>query len=149
MRVESVRKEDLEEILSVQYLSYQPEAEAYRNFRIQPLTETLTVLEEQYEIGTFLKLCDDDGRILGSVRGYLEDDIFQIRKVFVHPCHRRKGYGTMLLRAMEEMFADHKKQLFAPVRMEDATHFFEKNGYLKVKKQRVSINMEFYYLEKK
>ena len=42
-------KEDLKEILELQYLAYQSEAALFGGKKIPPLTETLEELEAEYE----------------------------------------------------------------------------------------------------
>lgn len=42
-------KEDLENILQLQYHCYRSEAELYQDESIQPLTQTLADIEQEYE----------------------------------------------------------------------------------------------------
>ena len=64
---------DLPAILDLQDLAYQTEAARFGRNDIQPLTETLDELKQQYESGIFLKFVEDDGSITGSVRAYSKD----------------------------------------------------------------------------
>ena len=60
-------KEDLKEILDLQYLAYQSEAALFGNKDIPPLKETLPELEEEFKNGIVLKMVSEDGRIIGDL----------------------------------------------------------------------------------
>jgi len=62
--------EDLKEILDLQYLAYQSEAELFGNKDIPPLKQTLDEVIEEFNSGTILKMTGDDGVIIGSVRAH-------------------------------------------------------------------------------
>ncbi len=59
---------DAAQILSLQKLAYQSEAEIYNDCKIPPLTQTLEEVESKFTDHIFLKAVED-GRIIGSVRG--------------------------------------------------------------------------------
>ena len=94
MIITKATKEDLSEILQLQYLSYQSEAKLLNNFDIPPLKQTLQEVQNEYDNGTRLKVLDDNNRIIGSVRGYIENGTLYIGKLFVHPFWQGKGIGT-------------------------------------------------------
>lgn len=48
MKIEKANKNDLKEILDLQYLAYETEGALYHNDAIQPLTQTLEELEEEF-----------------------------------------------------------------------------------------------------
>ena len=82
MIITKATKEDLSEILQLQYLSYQSEAKLLNNFDIPPLKQTLQEVQNEYDNGTILKVLDDNNRIIGSVRGYIENGTLYIGKLF-------------------------------------------------------------------
>jgi len=67
-KIAKADRADLEEILSLQYLAYQSEAALFGNTDIPPLNETIAEVEDEYEQGLILKLTDEEGNIIGSVR---------------------------------------------------------------------------------
>ena len=86
MKVCKADKEDLNEILQLQYLAYQSEAALFGTKDIPPLKQTLEEVEAEYDAGVILKMIPDEGtncdgevvgafgsaegtRIIGSVRG--------------------------------------------------------------------------------
>lgn len=59
---------DLQEILQLQYLSYQSEAALFGTQDIPPLKQTLDEVSREYQDGIILKMTDDTGKIIGSIR---------------------------------------------------------------------------------
>ena len=59
MIITKATKEDLSEILQLQYLSYQSEAKLLNNFDIPPLKQTLQEVQNEYDNGTRLKVLDE------------------------------------------------------------------------------------------
>ena len=85
MKICRATKEDLPQILDLQYLAYQSEAEYLNNYNIPPLKQTLDELEEEFENKIILKAISDENKIIGSVRGNLQDNTVYIGKLMVHP----------------------------------------------------------------
>ena len=92
--IEKAQKEDLKEILKLQHLAYQSEAKLFGDMDIPPLKQTIEEVDEEFEKGTFLKVVDDSGAIIGSVRAYEENGTIYIGKVMVHPKMQKQGIGT-------------------------------------------------------
>ena len=85
---------DLPEILALQRLAFQTEAEILQDWTIQPLTETLEEVQQEFEAGPVLKACDEKtGQIVGSIRGRVKDGTLFFAKLVVHPDFRRQGIG--------------------------------------------------------
>lgn len=101
MQIMRADRNDLEEILKLQYLAYQSEAQLVNDFNIQSLTQTLEELMDEYEKGVIYKAVDDKEQIIGSVRGYVRDGTIHIGKLMVHPNFQGRGIGTSLLRHIE------------------------------------------------
>ena len=139
---------DLQEILELQYLAYQSEARLFKNKDIPPLKETLDELTEEFNNGVIFKMTID-GRIIGSVRAYELQGTVCIGKLMVHPDYRRRGYGSMLLKAVEKSFPGMRYELFTSTRSEDNIRLYEKSGYQIFKRRKINDELEFVYLEKR
>lgn len=120
-------KIDAPEILALQKVAYQSEAELYGDESLPALQETLEDLQHEFERmpqreatvlgarGTqedpahefdrvvFLKAVVN-GKIIGSVRGYAVDDTAFLSRLIVHPYFRRRGIGRRLLDEIELAF---------------------------------------------
>ena len=140
---------DLPAILDLQYLAYQTEAARFGRNDIQPLTETLDELKDQFERGVFLKLVEDDGTITGSVRAYSEDGTAYIGKLMVHPDHRCKGYGSALITEIENCFQGYRYELFTSTRSIENIRMYERMGYKIFTRKEIDDELVFVYLEKK
>ena len=68
--IEKAQKEDLKEILDLQYLAYQSEAKLFGDMDIPPLKQTIVEVYNEFQKGIILKEVDDKGVIIGSVRAY-------------------------------------------------------------------------------
>ncbi len=66
--IDKAQKEDLEEILELQYWAYQSEAKLFGDMDIPPLKQTLEEVYDEFQKGIILKEVDDKGVIIGSVR---------------------------------------------------------------------------------
>ena len=140
--------EDLREILRLQYLSYQSEADLFGDRNIPPLRQTLEELIDEHKAGVILKMLDHDGNIIGSVRAIEDNGTVYIGKLMVHPQHRCRGYGTMLLNEMERYFPQKRYELFTSTRSEKNIKFYQKMGYRIFKRKEVNDELQFVFFEK-
>jgi len=139
---------DLEEILKLQYLAYQSEAALFGNKDIPPLTQTLDEVIEEYNNGIVLKLIDEEGKIIGSVRANVNEGTVYIGKLMVHPDYRRKGFGKKLLTTIEDFFTEKRFELFTSTRSKDNIRLYSSVGYKEFKKEKVDDELVFVYMEK-
>ena len=139
---------DLQEILNLQYLAYQSEAELFGSKDIPPLKQTLDEVIEEFNNGIILKLTDENGSIIGSVRATEKNGTVYIGKLMVHPDHRCKGYGTKLLSEIESCYPDKRFELFTSTRSVDNIRLYEKVGYKIFDRKPVDDELVFVYMEK-
>jgi ribosomal protein S18 acetylase RimI-like enzyme len=147
-KITKASEEDLQEILDLQHLAYQSEAALFGRKDIQPLTETMEELAEEYKAGTVLKMTDENGKIIGSVRGKEADGTLYIGKLMVHPDHQRKGYGRRLVTAIEECCPGRRYELFTSTRSVNNIRLYESLGYKKFDERDADGEIRFVYLEK-
>ena len=102
MTIQNAELKDLHEILELQYLAYQSEAELFGNKDIPPLKQTIEELTGEFNNGVILKMVES-GKIIGSVRASEMNGTVRIGKLMVHPDFRRRGYGSKLIKAIEEI----------------------------------------------
>jgi len=139
---------DLQEILQLQYLAYQSEAALFGNRDIPPLKQTIDEVIEEWDSGIILKMVDENGVIIGSVRSKESDGTVYIGKLMVHPHHRHKGYGSMLLSEIEGYFPDKRYELFTSTRSLDNIRLYQKLGYAIFARKVINDELEFVYMEK-
>ena len=80
MIIQPVRQQDLPEILAVQKAAFEAEAQLVNDWNIPPLTQTLDELADDWRKGIMLKAVNEDGTIVGTVRGHMAPDGFLYRQ---------------------------------------------------------------------
>lgn len=139
---------DLQEILDLQYLAYQSEAALFGTTDIPPLKQTLAEVYDEFNKGIILKATDENGIIIGSVRGYAENGTAFIGKLMVHPQMQKMGIGSRLLAAMENEFPRHRYELFTSTKSISNIKLYRKLGYEIFREEAVSQELSFVYLQK-
>ena len=140
--------EDAAEVLSLQKLAYQSEADIYQDYSIPPLIQTLAEIKAEFDSRLFLKVTTA-GRIIGSVRAYLQDETGYIGRLIVHPDFQNRGIGTKLMQAIEQQFPLAKRyELFTGGRSEGNLYLYQKLGYKIFRRERVTERLELVFLEK-
>ena len=148
MMIEKAKFEDLQEILDLQYLAYQSEAQLFDNPNIPPLKQTLQEVQGEYQRGTILKVSDENGGIIGSVRAYVANGTVYIGKLIVHPQKQGQGIGTKLLLAIEKEYPNQRYELFTSTKSIRNIALYQRLGYHIFKQEKITEEMEFVYLEK-
>ena len=146
--IEKAEKEDLEEILKLQYLAYQSEARLFDNMDIPPLKQTIEEIYEEFQKGVILKVVDDGGVIIGSVRAYRDGRTVYIGKLIVHPSKQGQGIGTQLLFEMEKQYPHKRYELFTSTKSEMNIALYQKLGYKIFDEEQVTEELRFVYMEK-
>lgn len=142
------RREDLPEILKLQYLAYRSEAELLGNPDIPPLKQTSAELETEFRQGLILKAQDGDGRIIGSVRFCRAGDTVRIGKLMVAPDQQGRGLGTRLLVRAESLFPGMRLELFTGRRSVRNIALYERCGFRKCREEVTPGGLTLVYLEK-
>ncbi len=129
-QIEPASVSDAPEILALQRLAFQSEAEIYGP-EIQPLRETLDELLSEFEGGVVLKALSPDAGIVASVRGSMDaTGTCHVNKLMTHPAFRRRGLASALMRALESRFHDAKRfEIFTGDRSESAMKLYRSLGY--------------------
>ncbi|MEV7423070.1 MULTISPECIES: GNAT family N-acetyltransferase [unclassified Streptomyces] len=150
--ISAASAQDAEQILKLQYLCYQNEAELYGDYTIEPLTQTLDDLRAELDRGHGLvaRLGDE---VVASVRGSVDaTGTARIAKLIVHPRLRRHGLGGRLLDAIETHFAAEpaarRFQLFTGHRGEGSLRLYRSRGYAPVATQEAGPRVRLVTLEK-
>ena len=149
MITETATIEDARDILELQRLAYQSEAEIYGDYAIPPLTQTLEGMED--DIGRQLCLKTTlEGRIVGSVRGVRNGGTCEIGRLIVHPGFQGRGIGTHLMHEVERAFTDVERfELFTGHQSERNIRLYRNLGYAVFKTVEVSENLQLVFMEKK
>lgn len=148
MIIKKADQDDLVKILQLQYIAYQSEAALFGSRDIPPLKQTLDELTEEFNNGIILKLISDDGTIIGSVRAKETDGTVYIGKLMVHPDYRCHGYGSLLLKEIENYCPGKRYELFTSTRSKDNIRLYQKMGYREFTRKAMNAELIFIYMEK-
>jgi ribosomal protein S18 acetylase RimI-like enzyme len=149
MEVEKATISDAEEILSLQKLAYQSEAEIYNDFNIPPLVQTLEEIKKDFGIQFLLKAVMDE-KIIASVRAHTKEGTCYIGRLIVHPDFQNRGIGTKLMYEIEKIFSTCQRfELFTGARSERNLYLYKKLGYKIFKTAKITDQTTIVYLEKK
>ena len=148
MVVEQAAVQDAAEILALQKLAYQSEAELYDDYTIPPLTQTLDEIEAAFDWQLFLK-ATVEGRIIGSVRAHAKEGTCYIGRLIVHPDCQNQGIGTGLMREIENRFEQAKRyELFTGDRSERNLYLYSKLGYKPFRQETLTNRVVLVFMEK-
>lgn len=139
---------DAQELLEVQRLAYQGQAELYNNFDIPPLKETAGEISDQFRTHIFLKAVRQ-GIIVGAVRAVELDGTCHIGRLAVHPDMQGRGIGTALIKEIEKYFTPRRYELFTGSKSSRNIRLYQKLGYDIYKTARLGCGeIELFYMEK-
>ncbi|UOQ95442.1 GNAT family N-acetyltransferase [Halobacillus shinanisalinarum] len=122
------KPEDASEILHIQKQAYRSEAELYNDYDIQPLQQTVSGVEKDFESSFILKYVLD-GKIVGSVRASKENGTCHIGKLMVDPDFQGRGIGKELMREIEGRYEHVRFELFTGNKSIKNIAFYEGLGY--------------------
>ena len=148
MEISIAIEKDLAQILALQQSCYLDEAKLYNDFSIPPLTQTPSSIKEDFQKETFLKV-ESEGKIIGSVRGYVDADTCKIGRLIVAKAYRKQGIGKKLMHAIEAHFENAKRfELFTGHKSERNLAIYHKLGYTECSRQKVNARLTLIFLEK-
>ena len=139
---------DAEELLLLQKLAYQSEAELYNNYDIPPLKQTVDEIIDQFSTHIFLKAISR-GEIVGTVRAVEINGTCHIGRLAVHPDMQKKGIGTTLMNEIDKYFTPLRFELFAGSKSDKNIRLYQRLGYNIFKTAKYGCgNIEIMYMEK-
>lgn len=140
--------EDAIEILALQKLAYQSEAQLYSDWTIPPLLQTAEEIRNEFGTHTFLKAVSGHS-IVGSVRARKMGTTCYIGRLIVHPKWQNRGIGTRLMTEVEFMHRGVTRfELFTGSNSIKNLHLYHKLGYQELRRELLSNQVELVYLEK-
>ena len=148
MKICKAEKDDLPEILALQYLAFQSEVKLFKNKEDLPLKQTLDELAYELDNGVILKLVSDDNAIIGSVRANTKNGTTHIGKLMIHPDYRCRGLGSKLLTEIENYFPETRYELFTATKSVNNIRLYQKMGYEIFDRKEINDELVFVYMQK-
>lgn len=138
MKISIANFDDLEEILEVQHLAFTTEAIELNNFDIEPLTQDLNRIKEEFNEGLIFKGVINH-KIIASIRSKIENNTCYIHKLFVHPDYRGNGYANNILNYFEDyilnLYPNIKFELYTSAISVRNLNFYKNHGFIKFKEE--------------
>ena len=140
---------DLPEILALQKLAFQSEAEALNDWTIQPMTETLSEIHAEFNLGPILKAVDEHtGKIVGSIRAQKKNETLLLGKLIVHPDFRRQKIALRLLDEIESSLPHLRTELFTRADNLGNIALYRRAGFHIFKTEKIHDRLSFVFFEK-
>ncbi len=165
-------KRDAPEILALQKVAYQSEAEIYGDDSLPALQQSLEQLEAEFERRpgpeiqvpgsidvpggkrgaaepvVFLKAVVN-GKIIGSIRGHALEDTAYLSRMIVHPYFRRRGIGRRLLDEIELAFPQVRRfEAFTGHQSKRNLYQLTQRGYQAFKTEAFTPAINWVFLQK-
>lgn len=96
--------------------------------------DTILILQKNAN-SFFLKVIDEEDKIVGAIGGYPNDDTLQITLLVVHPDYQNQGIETKLIEEVEGEYPSHCFQFCVNDGMKNIVDFLEYFGYEKSNRQ--------------
>ena len=147
-KIVKAKTKDAEEILKIQKLAYQSEAERYNYYDIPPLKQTIEELKNQFKNNIILKAMSD-GKVVGAVRAYEKNGTCYVGRLAVHPDMQDQGVGTALMQEIEKLYNPERYELFVGSKSDKNIYLYKKLGYNIYEKNKYECgDIEIFYMEK-
>ncbi len=149
MNIQTAIIEDAKEILVLQKLAFQVQAELYNDYSLPPLVETLQDIRDSFANKSFLKMVYAD-KIIGSVRIHEKSlNVYEIGRLITHPDYRRRGIATELMTAAQKLFPRAKRfEQFTGHKSQNSINLYKKLGYTIYKTGNKSDYVPLVFMEK-
>ena len=151
IRIELATMDDVPALLDLQLKAYRLQCEEYGWVEESPMTESLEQVREEFERCTTLKVGDEDGRIIGSVRGYYnsDDDSLYIGRLMVLPEYQQRGIGRRLLREIH-LRVPHRRAWLCTCRQLVFTYkFYLQEGFKPFRIEEAGPRLTWIYMERR
>ena len=140
---------DADAIVDLTRRAFAQQAVLYEDDSLPPLQDTPETVLGAIERGVVLVAEDDDGTIVGSVRGEMRDGSCLVSRLVVEPSLQGRGLGRTLASALEERFETAGRfEIFTGHRSEPALHLYESLGYVRERTEYVHERLSLVFLGK-
>jgi GNAT superfamily N-acetyltransferase len=138
IEIDPASESDAVEILQIQKLAFHGQGLLYGDFNLPPLVQTLEELIRDFTKHAYLKALYE-GKLVGSVRGCAEAGACLISRLIVQPDYQNKGFGKMLMQAIEKKFSTVERyELFTGHKSEKNLALYTSLGYRECDRKRQS-----------
>jgi len=149
MKIEIATIDDVPELMELHDKAFFAIAAEVNWLDAPGLKESLEQAREDFPKYTTLKMLSDDGKIIGSVRGRVEDGALYIGRLMVLPECQGKGYGKILFREIQKIMPHDRAWLFTCGEVQRTVSFYECEGFRTFHTEHFENNHTLISMEKK
>lgn len=139
---------DCDKMLDVQHHAFLPVSLRLDWMDAPNLTETPDMAEKAFADYLNLKMTDEKGNIIGIIRGDLQDGSLHISRLMILPDYQGKGYGTLLLRAIQARMPHHRAWLNTCEQLPGNVHLYQREGFRPFRREKINDHLSRVYMEK-
>lgn len=129
MKIEIATIDDVPELMTLHDKAFFAIAAEVNWLDVPGLKESMEQALEDFPKYTTLKMLSDEGRIVGSVRGRVEDGALYIGRLMVLPECQGRGYGKILFREIQKVMPHNRVWLFTCGVVQRTVSFYEREGF--------------------
>ena len=129
MKIEIATIDDVPELMTLHDKAFFAIAAEVNWLDAPGLKESLEQAREDFPKYTTLKMLSDEGKIVGSVRGRVEDGSLYIGRLMVLPECQGRGYGKFLFREIQKIMPHNRVWLFTCGEVQRTVSFYEREGF--------------------
>ena len=148
MKILPACEPDLPEILTLQRAAFAAEAALVNSWNIPPLTQTLEELTDDWRAGVMLKALNEQGTLIGTVRGHMAHDGFYIGRLAVMPQWQGRGCGSALLGAIMAVAGANRLVLFTSTQSERNVRLYQRYGFRPFKTGTTATGVALVWMER-
>ena len=149
MKIEIATIEDVPELMELHDKAFFAIAAEVDWLDAPGLKESLGQACEDFPKYMTLKMLSDEGKIVGSVRGRVEDGSLYIGRLMVLPECQGKGYGRILLRKIQSVLPHSRAWLDTSGDVPETVSFYEREGFRTFESKRFENGVSWIFMEKK
>lgn len=148
VKIELATIEDVPALLDLQRKAFGPICEDLGWDDAPILSERLEQVYEEFAKCTTMKVQNQDGVVIGSVFGRLENDSLYIGRLMVLPEYQQNGIGKRLFREIQSRIPHHHAWLCTCQQVRPPYEFYLREGFKPYKSEQVGSGLTWVYMEK-
>ncbi len=148
MIIELATIQDVPALLDLQRKAFGAQCNELKWEDAPPMSETLEHAYEEFAKSTILKVQDENGRIIASVRGNVTDGSLYIGRLMVLPENRQQGIGRLLFRDIQARLPHKRAWLSTCEQVRPPYEFYLREGFKPFKSEVVGPGLTWVSMEK-